>query len=970
MKKIFLFVLLSVYSFTIFAQYDFNKAFWNCWPVNSGKVKTVRNKTSRLVVFDFNKTTSPISLYTRGKGYSGKLCRLDLEFDCKNLQKQDSYSAKLKITFFDKKKKTIPGGLLTKNIQLFEGKNTVSTSFVVPKNTDSYMVSISVTKVAGSFIVSNCKIQALATNVKVAKIATFNKNTSWKNAVKINGFFQYGSINPAKSDSFLSLAYDHKNLYVKVVCQEDNMAKILAKVNKKDGPVYLDDSVELFLANKNRSWQFVVNTLNITCDGELKVRVPGDPRKLDSSWNGSWTSFITKEPKQWIAYFIIPFADIDFTPIENSFLRLNVLRNRRGASFEQTQLDRRFGMPGNEAHFSKIFFKKNEANFVRSIMEMDKDTLAILRDKKEFENVPKKDGKYLIIGPGCDIYLERYTKNFRDKNRATWEKRTMDAVAAMQKNNMLVPAFYPWVVPHLGGRKSYNNIMKKYPNLKFGLAVHNTSHDRAIIKKGTKYYHKNLSNVGDLNLVDCTAKFLENFLDNNKDNIKNIVFARGFDEPTNTLIPCFSYSLNPNNLKALKELDKEICQNYGFGKYGMPDLNRGMQDKDDGLRHIAFCRWWNNQAFITFSKLQKILKDKAPNLPFMPLVCNTVDAYSGFEELPLLSQTGNWIGVDPYPTSTRSVFSIARAIYHTGFATKLAKDLSGNSKVFVYIQAFKYHGQAPNQENLNEWVSQSLKNGADILSFYAYKNLEDCPNVYKWVLKASNQVTNMNKLDIPTNSPIAILYNYVGNWGRFDRGQMDYYSLHSIFAEKIKGNFAFISDRQIKQQVPKHIKVCFAPSLEYVDEDVAQSLENFVKKGGTLVTFDPLAFRVTSKGTPLTQRKTLLGNPTLTKLPEFKEIYFGSKRQALKLFDDNVIKSQAVKVPLDAKVKATWPNGSCAAYSRIVGKGKVVFFSINPFANANVALNTGNWQNYFERYFVENNVQTKMKIWDFVLPIK
>ena len=206
MKKIFLFVLLGIYSFTVLAQYDFNKAFWNCWPVNSGKVKTVRNKTSRLVVFDFNKTTSPISLYTRGKGYSGKLCRLGLEFDCKNLQKQDSYSAKLKITFFDKKKKTIPGGLLTKNIQLFEGKNTVSTSFVVPKNTDSYMVSISVTKVAGSFIVSNCKIQALATNVKVAKIATFNKNTSWKNAVKINGFFQYGSINPAKSDSFLSLA--------------------------------------------------------------------------------------------------------------------------------------------------------------------------------------------------------------------------------------------------------------------------------------------------------------------------------------------------------------------------------------------------------------------------------------------------------------------------------------------------------------------------------------------------------------------------------------------------------------------------------------------------------------------------------------------------------------------------------------------------------------------------------------------
>ena len=647
-----------------------------------------------------------------------------------------------------------------------------------------------------------------------------------------------------------------------------------------------------------------------------------------------------------------------------------MLRNRRGASFEQTQLDCRFGMPSNEAHFSKLYFSKNHATFSRSIMEMNKDLLAINRAKKEFENVPRKDGKYIIVGPGCDIYLERFTKNFRDKNRASWPQKTMDIVAAMQQSNMQVPAFHPWVVPHLGGRKSYNNLIKKYPNLKFGLAVHNTSFDREIIKKGTKYYYEKLSNIGDLTLGNRTAKFLDNFLDVNKNNLDKILFARGFDEPTNTLIRSFSYSLNPHNIKVLKELDKEICQNYGFGKYGMPDLNRGMQNKDDALRHIAFSRWWNNQAVITFSKLQKILQQKAPNMPFMPLVCNTVDAYSGYEELPLLTKYGNWIGVDPYPTSTRSVFSVARAVYHTGFATKLAKDLSGNSKVFVYIQAFKYHGQAPSQENLYEWVSQSLKNGADILSFYALRNLEECPQVYQWVLDVSKKVSSMKKLDIPTNSPVTILYNYVGNWGRFDRGQMDYYSLYSILAEKIQGNFAFISDRQIKQQMPKHIKVCFAPSLEYVDEDVAHSLEKFVNAGGTLVTFDPAAFRIAPNGKLLSQRKSLLGNPIFTTLPEYKEIYWGKARKQLKLFSDNVIKCQAVKVPANAKVKATWPNGSCAAYSRQVGKGKVVFFSVNPFANANVALNPGNWQSYFENYYRKNNLPIGLKIWNFSLPIK
>ena len=263
-----------------------------------------------------------------------------------------------------------------------------------------------------------------------------------------------------------------------------------------------------------------------------------------------------------------------------------------------------------------------------------------------------------------------------------------------------------------------------------------------------------------------------------------------------------------------------------------------------------------------------------------------------------------------------------------------------------------------------------MKNGADILSFYALRNLEECPQVYQWVLDVSKKVSSMKKLDIPTNSPVTILYNYVGNWGRFDRGQMDYYSLYSILAEKIQGNFAFISDRQIKQQMPKHIKVCFAPSLEYVDEDVALSLEKFVNAGGTLVTFDPAAFRIAPNGKLLSQRKSLLGNPIFTTLPEYKEIYWGKARKQLKLFSDNVIKCQAVKVPANAKVKATWPNGSCAAYSRQVGKGKVVFFSVNPFANANVALNPGNWQSYFENYYRKNNLPIGLKIWNFSLPIK
>ena len=41
-------------------------------------------------------------------------------------------------------------------------------------------------------------------------------------------------------------------------------------------------------------------------------------------------------------------------------------------------------------------------------MDMDGDALAVVRQKREFEKVPRRDGHYPVIGPGCDIYLEYF----------------------------------------------------------------------------------------------------------------------------------------------------------------------------------------------------------------------------------------------------------------------------------------------------------------------------------------------------------------------------------------------------------------------------------------------------------------------------------------------------------------------------------------------------------------------------------
>ena len=956
--------------FSAVAGYDFNKAFWSCWPRNAGKVESLRDRGKRTVSFEFQNSTVPVSFYTRGTGNAGELCRLDMEFECSDLQLTAGSQAKLKISFQNETKRPGSAGEVTQNLSLVNGRNRISYSFTVPQGTVDYQISMVLTGISGKITVTGCRVQTIVTQAVITPVAGENPATRYLTATGINGFFRYGSAYPAGADSTVFLTYDRENLYVKVVCMESRLDLLRTGATEFDGEVYLDDSVEIFLANGDRVWQLVMNSAAVRCDGELKISIPGDPRRFDKSWNGSWQGRSEKGDNFWSAEFVIPWTDLDFSIRSGAVLRLNILRNCRTSGREQTQLDCRYGMPGNDAHFSKIVFRENDALFTRSVMDMDGDALAVVRQKREFEKVPRRDGHYPVIGPGCDIYLERYSRGFAAQHREVWSQRTMQIIEAMQSNGMIVPAWHPWVVPHLGGRENYETILAAYPDIKFGLAVHNSSHDRAVIGRGTNYFSGTLSNIGDENLERCVAEFLEKFLKDNPEELARIVFVRGFDEPTNTLISCFSYSLNPENQAALRALNELIRQNYGYGKYGMPDLNRGMTDPDDGLRHIAFCRWWNDRASAAFTRLHDILKRHAPQIPFMPLVCNTVAAYSGYEELPLLARSGEWIGVDPYPTSTYSLFSSERALYHTGFCTKLAHDLAAPAKIFVYVQAFRYHGQSPSAANLNEWVSQALKNGADILSFYASRNLEECPEIYPQVLHLSKLVTSMKALALPEKSPVAILYNYVGNWGRFDRGQMDYYSLYSVFAEKIKGDFAFISDRQLMEdkKVPAHVKICFAPALEYVDKDVAAALENFVRDGGTLVIFDPEAFRIAPDGEPVAQRESLLGDPVTTAIPAAGFIYFGAGRKPLRIFADNGATCRAVVPPDDAEVEAVWANGRCAAYRRQVGKGKVIYFAVNPFANGEAALQAGNWVEYFYNFFRENGVRRGMMLWDFVLP--
>ena len=64
----------------------------------------------------------------------------------------------------------------------------------------------------------------------------------------------------------------------------------------------------------------------------------------------------------------------------------------------------------------------------------------------------------------------------------------------------------------------------------------------------------------------------------------------------------------------------------------------------------------------------------------------------------------------------------------------------------------------------------------------------------------------------------------------------------------------------------------------------------------------------------------------------------------------------------------TYADKTPAAVERKVGKGKVIYFAIQPFAGSELALTPKAWNNFFAANAKAVGEKTDLAIWDFLLP--
>jgi hypothetical protein len=145
----------------------------------------------------------------------------------------------------------------------------------------------------------------------------------WKKISYLKDFTLLGGGSIQESDSNSTKAkvlYDNKKLYIAFQCNESEMDKLKANIKDRDGGVFNDDSLEIFISTNPEAsgfYQFATNSLGTRYDAFSG----------NTAWDSDWKCAVKKDKTAWSAELEIPFAAFDGSNMEFPW-RMNLCRSR------------------------------------------------------------------------------------------------------------------------------------------------------------------------------------------------------------------------------------------------------------------------------------------------------------------------------------------------------------------------------------------------------------------------------------------------------------------------------------------------------------------------------------------------------------------------------------------------------------------------------------------------------------------
>jgi hypothetical protein len=152
-------------------------------------------------------------------------------------------------------------------------------------------------------------------------------DAAWQSAAKLESFVPAFGAEPAdlKAATNAMVTWDADRLYLGVVCDEPEMAKLEVVGARHDDPIWNGDSLDIFLtaaATGSPYYHFILNPKNVQWDAAYDT-------DNDMSYDPTWQSATKTGEKSWTAEIAIPWAALKVSPQAGLTFRGNLCRQRR-----------------------------------------------------------------------------------------------------------------------------------------------------------------------------------------------------------------------------------------------------------------------------------------------------------------------------------------------------------------------------------------------------------------------------------------------------------------------------------------------------------------------------------------------------------------------------------------------------------------------------------------------------------------
>ena len=419
-----------------------------------------------------------------------------------------------------------------------------------------------------------------------------------------------------------------------------------------------------------------------------------------------------------------------------------------------------------------------------------------------------------------------------------------------------------------------------------------------------------------------------------------------------------------DNYQFLQDLDQQVKERYGFGKYGIPE-----SDADPNVfRWIAFRHFMNDTMLDLMKRTRARVREINPDLKVIsddPVAAiNQVYDYEMFDD-----SVCDIITHQLYPFRSPDVACFS-------YITKYLSDLSSVKELWPCTHVEEYGASYTPMETL-EKLSETVRAGATGLHYYLvnttarrsnkqYLHAEfyGAPDRWQVEREVLQTMQTMNKLKFPEPDsaifmPMDTLRAAVG----YNAAPYRSRTLHSLLEIQAKAYFKYFNETSLeKGEDLSGYKVVFVPDAKYLRREAIETLRKYVENGGKVVVGDPEAFSFTPAGEDLSEvRKSFLGIAAIAPDTEEKTLDFDGEALPAGGIDHFVLTPAET-----AEIVGTYDSGKPAVICNRVGKGEVITFGVN--LGSPIIVGNKLWQKFFRKYCGELGLKLDQDIWRFRFP--